>query len=1061
MAYGAPLWGSVSAELTSGYSAPTFDGISVVVTDTGLYAWRPPLYGAVSVELASGYTSPSFDGTSVTLSRTPVGGSDTYVYLNGLLSQLAFGTPAALGPRSLYPSGWASSGIGAAYLELAAQGVLAGGIAPPPQTGPNSGRQVPDPFVDFRVRETYPSGIAAPANQLTTTHIVAFYTQFLDLASHGVDSFSSGSATVEFAVRYVQPLYISSNVFGQALIARVQLVSVSGWDSSFVSENHEFDINLQRVYHHSGASDPAGYGGLSARNAFENVYPTGWSGTALSFPVVYNHTQQLFVQPFMGTNDDPTQWPNYYPFVENRTRVLGPSGWQSSRFSLIGNEVRNSAAPLGPPGLDATIWGPTTFIAYRIRTVAPEPWDGFYTSRYAVVYNAAAVLAPTSWASSRFGVPSQVANLNRTVRHVFPYDGETFGLAFVAPRVRYVVPGLFYDVPSGFPEVRFDPYPLAPTGIAPRQFGGATVYEHFTIAYPRSANVHDVPWVGGPIVENRNKTLRVFPSDQSLYGLARVTNRNTHLFVGAGVQTLFGSQLVGYRTRTVAPAPISVPAFSALHRIQKDTPDPPGLQRVAPDGLFLGDSTYPGVIPPPLLRLATIYPLGFTASAVGMATLSRNTIQLTRSIFDLDQLGTPVLSATQFAYVKSIPDSATVPSPGDSDLDWPRPRVSPHTIYAPSADQATEQAKNNHPFNTPHVVGGRESDGEWSEGGGFPWFGRPDVSNYFRSIYPTGAILGGPWSSRVGDPNVSLKDRTIYPVTVRATRFGIVIFLGVEQRVSLASRGLLSEEIGDATISHPAAEPQLSVPGFDASLFGANRIELFIRTLFVEGIPHRGNPQQDLTNPWGLPLVGYPRQYVLGGDVFTLWGTTWVSHKNRTLPAQGWNSSTLEDEDIDSFSERMRVSRRNPSDGVHGIASTSVVGHPTVTHFARYVIGRGVAGYAAGLPSLQSKCYLRPSGWASSVIGDVDRWEAGKVKAYGDELGAVGYPRLLHPIRLLSADSFASGTHAAGRRVSVAGLPPIGFAGPSVSNPFGCNNRVVVPLPILSQQNVPNPVVTR
>ena len=43
--------------------------------------------------------------------------------------------------------------------------------------------------------------------------------------------------------------------------------------------------------------------------------------------------------------------------------------------------------------------------------------------------------------------------------------------------------------------------------------------------------------------------------------------------------------------------------------------------------------------------------------------------------------------------------------------------------------------------------------------------------------------------------------------------------------------------------------------------------------------------------------------------------------------------------------------------------------------------------------------------------------------------------------------------------VSPVGIPNIAFDGPSVTNPFGCTNRVVSPLPILSNQTVPSPVV--
>lgn len=43
--------------------------------------------------------------------------------------------------------------------------------------------------------------------------------------------------------------------------------------------------------------------------------------------------------------------------------------------------------------------------------------------------------------------------------------------------------------------------------------------------------------------------------------------------------------------------------------------------------------------------------------------------------------------------------------------------------------------------------------------------------------------------------------------------------------------------------------------------------------------------------------------------------------------------------------------------------------------------------------------------------------------------------------------------------LSPIGIPNIAFDGPSVTNPFGCTNRVVSPLPILSTQTVSEPVV--
>jgi hypothetical protein len=226
------------------------------------------------------------------------------------------------------------------------------------------------------------------------------------------------------------------------------------------------------------------------------------------------------------------------------------------------------------------------------------------------------------------------------------------------------------------------------------------------------------------------------------------------------------------------------------------------------------------------------------------------------------------------------------------------------------------------------------------------------------------------------------------------------------------------------------------------------------------GIPHRGNPQQGLTNPWGVPLVGFPRVYQWGGYVLTLWGDAWVSHKNRELPVEGWDSLTLQDEDLGSFADRMRVHRRNPSGGIAGIGPDSAVGDHTVTHSVRTILGRGISGYNSGGHIIKAASGILPAGWDSLEVGDIDRWEAGKIKPHGDDLSIVGTPRMLHPLRPSGPSDGVVGDPRLGVPLYPMGLPEIGFAGPSVSNPFGCTNRVVTPLPVLSQQDVPQPEVT-
>lgn len=1039
-------------------------------------AYTPPPGNAVPLDFTGGpYTPPAGNAVPLEFRRGAPPSDDQFVFPLGWASS-AVGQILVAGTL-VTPDGWLSSFMPAPAVANAARAVLTPGIAPPSQSAPsNDYRQLPNPWISYRIRYITPGGIAIPTNQIATTHVIAFDVQFIDLAGRGPNPWVTGNARVEYAVRYIEPPFIASNIFGSHNVARIQVVAPSGWESSFISENHEFDINLQRILHHSGEADPTEYGATHVRNQFEVLRPTGWLSQNINFPVIYNLDQYLFVQPYMGMNSDPTQWPPYSPFVENKARTLGAFGHQSSRVGLS-TWIRNNAAPVLPKGTDMTLWGAGTFIAHRNRTVQAQGWDSFYNERYTVVWNKADVVGPAGVGDlSVFGRPNPVANLNHEVKHHSGWLGPEWGVPFVAFARRFVASGLFYDAPASFPEVRFNPYQIAPVSIAPPQFGGHTVYEHFTTAYPKSVNVHAVPWVGEPIVASRNKTLRVFPSDQSLYGLVKVFNYNIHLTITAGDLTVWGSHLISYRTRTITVAPISVPVFSVTHRIRNVIPDPPARQLIEPNGLYIGLKSNPGIVPSPGIRLATIYPEGINEEGYGKPILTRNTIEVPPGPFNLDQVGTPTLIFTQYLFPRIIPWPNTTPPVSSSDQNWvwvQRPRVTPHTIYAPAGTEATQQANYNHPQNSPHVIGGRQADGQWSLGNGWPWFGRPNVSNQHRVVGPvpnhnSGNPPGLSPTVRFGNQTFTLSRQYVYPTGIRSLRFGQIIFLNVPQYVNLDGetnhQGIApSTQWGANAVGYPPVQPSLHRPvypvGFSATLWGARRVELLHRTITASGIPHRGNPQQFLTTPWGIALVGYPRSYTIGMGVQTLWGSSLIEFKNRPVYPAGWNNCSLEDGNFDDYRFPMKVIRKNPLVRPTSMGDVAVFGTCTVSHCVRTVYSRGVDGYNSGSHSVKASSTIGTQGWESLLIGDIDRWEAGKIKAHGDDMSGVGIPRLLHPLR---ASGFDSGVVAAPRIapvVSPVGIPSIAFDGPSVTNPFGCTNRVVSPLPILSNQTVPLPVV--
>ena len=110
-----------------------------------------------------------------------------------------------------------------------------------------------------------------------------------------------------------------------------------------------------------------------------------------------------------------------------------------------------------------------------------------------------------------------VFNRNRTISQYFPYSGESFGTSFVAYRVRSLVQQPFNDVPASLPEVRFNPHPVAPTGVdsTPPVVRSciSTGNEVFRVL---RTSVHRTR-KGEAYVQNRNKTIAPYAYEQTTF----------------------------------------------------------------------------------------------------------------------------------------------------------------------------------------------------------------------------------------------------------------------------------------------------------------------------------------------------------------------------------------------------------------------------------------------------------------------------------------------------------------------------------------------------------------
>lgn len=975
--------------------------------------------------------------------------------------------------RAVAPAGFIATQWGTALLQNRNVWAYPGGIAPPSQSAPSNGdRQIPNPWISYRVRSLTGAG-NINTHAVPNTHIVTQWIQYVDLAARGIAPGLVGTGgNIQFRHREIFPTFILGPYWGVTTVKRRIFVEPAGWDSSFISENAELLINTRRVYYYTGEADQAEYGNATIFNWRQdiNLHNNGWYDTQWNFPVVYNLKREIVVAPF-AENVNPDQWPNYFPFVDNKDRVLGAFGHISSRVG-VSTWIRNNAAPVLPEGTDMTLWGAGTFIAHRNRTVQAQGWDSFYNERYTVVWNKADVLGPAGIGdTSAFGRPNPVANLNREIKQHSGWVGPVWGVPFIAFARRFVTPGLFYDVPASFPEVRHNPFPITPVGIPWQgQVGGHDVMVFRREAFPKSVNVHSVEWVGEPIVQNRNLTVGPYGYDQSLFGRPDIQNLVRYVAPEWINPDYFTPPLITYRTRMVYPSPITVPLITVLHRIRKDSPDPPSQQRITlNDQNGDGDeSDGLGIKPPgmgsPAIKLATLYPVGIDETArFGQHKVHTNNIQV-GFIFEDQLTGIPTLIYTRYVYPTGRASTAAVGQGA---------RLTPWNIYAPSGDQRPDGYT---PWNTlSHPIGARTPASR--NGSSYPWFGDVTVTNQHRGIGPVPARGNDPTNGfdyypKYGVPTFTLRRQYIYPTGIRSLRFGQIIFLNVPQYVDLNDetnpQGIANaQQWGANQIGFPPVPPDPTKRVYPTGTLmqaipTTHRVELFNRQVFPTGIPHRGNPESPppySTSPWGIPLVGYPRRYTIGMGVQTLWGNNLIEFLNRPVYPVGWVSCTLEDGNFDNFKFPMKVIRVNPPVRPPSMGVVTVFGTCTVSQRVQTVYSRGVDSYNSGNHSVKAFSTIGAQGWESLLIGDIDRWEAGKIKAHGDDMGTVGTPRLLHPLR---PSGFDSGVVAAPRIapvVSPIGIPNIAFDGPSVTNPFGCTNRVVSPLPILSNQTVPLPVV--
>lgn len=1043
-AYGAPSAQAADAVLVSGYTPPSATAADVVLFVPQPFpaplGWVSSAFGAHTVTTTAGFW-PAGIASTAALGTPVVYNLRQYAIPAGLAAG-AFGTPVVFNLHQFVSVSSISAGaFGTPTIYNFNQEVILSGIAPPSS-------QVPSSVVVFDPLQ-YVTGVGGIAAGAFPSPYVADYYQNITLLGRGLEYGQIGTLFIAHRVRTLTVPFIYTNAFGTPTVESFLNVPDTWKSSAFGTP---FVSLFYREIAHWASPPTSSVSRPTVINRNQYLHQKGWG--SLEFPPqeVYNLDQYSEAGAY-ETNSPPGAFGT--AGIANRNREVLPSGFTRGRFgNRTDTFVVNGARAIAPLGIDSIGWGAETFISHYIRYVYPESWDDLRMKRWAVVYNNAFLVQPPSIGdTSAFGRPDPVFSNQQTVRHYLGNDQSSFGTAFVAFKIRYVYPRDISFPTAFYPTVRLNPQIIAPEGIALfRPYGHVVISVFQRIASPRSTNVFQNPRVGEPWVRNRNVVVRPQTIVREAYGQARVFNRDQYILPGGLLSLRMGPYMVADRTRRVFMATIGAPPISLIHRVRNSIADPPGAQVVYPASMEKGIPPHYVLMPAPEVRHPTIYPDGWDSAKYGTAVVRTNSIY-PLSIVDIDRFGSALVSGAQYVYTNHD-------TPWEGEGGVGRPQLSPHTIYGPPSSHATAQAKTNHPaVATLHPVTWPSGDGRWSEGDGWPWFGRPNVSTSPRYITPGNANPGHP---KWGDAIVDLRVRRVYPTPIRGPRFGPVVFLNVPQDIVFDedNPGVpFTGEFGSHTVAHPPEyPPHIYVGDNDFTEFGEHSVDLFDREILPAGIPHRGNPQEGFTNPWGTAMVGYPREYVVTAGDQTLWGTHIIEYLNRQVWPEGWDSLTLVDDSLNDFRYRMRVTRRNPVNTTSGIAATSGVGVPTVSFRIRTMVLNPIWPGYAGIPRVGMT--VTPTGWEDTVFGDIDEWVAGTVKPHGDEMFRPGYPRLARGVQPAGISDGAFGGTRFARWVVVSGMPPIGFDGPSVTDEYGCSRRVVTTWPIQAP-TFPTPVVTQ
>ena len=701
-----------------------------------------------------------------------------------------------------------------------------------------------------------------------------------------------GTDWVSFAKRYLNPTSIFTEFPSNHIVGGTQFIHVH--EGIYGTAFGTRIIPERQTVHPKGMTGTHGLHDVMLRTQFvkPRAFEAGGNHDFFGTQHVWNSRQYVH-QYFIGESGlVPPQWSSW-THIWNRNKVIGTIGTRFDKFGY--HQIYNNARLLGPKGIEGST--PNAFlVAYRIRDVLPESINEPYFGTWNHVWNNARVISVTGIKPANAYGLATVKNTRRYYPYITLGEQIEWGLPMVAYRVRNIEIERRYSIAPPLiplPEVKQWRRYVEPLGHEHLGTGVPELRIHWNIIKPRWTHKDLFGDVG---LRNVTPEIHAKPLFSEEFGRQTVFNSKQFVTQTDPSTTLYGNHRIEFRTKTIVPV-----AFHSLrignHKVIKGETPPYGLQHIILEkkndkgGIVDGDGIpYPiGQVGKPSFNINVLRPFGINSFKIGDEhRVQNNTIQIMYGIYE-DMFGDVVVQ--NWRRYLDVKDEGIKP-----ELAYGKPRLSPHTIYAPTG--APQQAIDNHPT-------GGSAPNPISTGIAV---GSPRVMHRHRRITSSG------WNRLMfGVTTVGLFKQYINPNGIKSFRIGAVNVGDGRQTVrQFASTDFMV--FGLAKLSRPIdTRTFVKVTGFASQQIGTHWVSGWIRNVY---------PKMWLSQAMGSSRKAeyeyMPQSLHVGPRVPTIpegfnaevFGKHWISLRVRDIQMDGFDAFSM-DYDYTAFAKRMRVTRKD------------------------------------------------------------------------------------------------------------------------------------------------------